>query len=71
MRQTYRSAVDDYVPTQDGVRTDLCNAGANVVDQEVATDGNLTTSRSPADLPAFCRAIVEAFARVGTGGGAR
>ena len=44
------------------IRTDLRNAGANVVDQEVATDGNITTSRSPDDLPAFSRAIVEAFA---------
>jgi protease I len=45
------------------VRTDLRNAGANVVDQEVAADGNLVTSRSPDDLPAFCGAIVETFAR--------
>jgi deglycase len=47
------------------IRTDLRNAGATVVDQEVAADGNLITSRSPEDLPAFCTAIVEAFARVG------
>jgi deglycase len=45
------------------IRTDLRNAGANVVDQEVATDGNLVTSRSPDDLPAFCGAIMEALAR--------
>jgi protease I len=44
------------------IRTDLRNAGATVVDQEVVTDGNLTTSRSPDDLPAFCAAIVTAFA---------
>lgn len=44
-------------------RTDLRNAGAEVVDEEVVIDGNLTTSRSPADLPAFCPAIVEQFAR--------
>jgi protease I len=49
------------------IRTDLRNAGATVVDQEVASDGNLTTSRSPDDLPAFCRAIVEAFAGAGVG----
>ena len=36
------------------IRTDLRNAGATVVDQEVVTDGNLITSRSPDDLPAFC-----------------
>jgi protease I len=46
------------------IRTDLRNAGATVVDQEVAVDGNLITSRSPDDLPAFCRAIIQAFARV-------
>jgi protease I len=44
------------------VRTDLRNAGAEVVDEEVVTDGNLTTSRSPDDLPAFCERIVEQFA---------
>ena len=45
------------------IRTDLRNAGADVVDQEVATDGNLITSRSPDDLPAFCASIVETLAR--------
>ncbi len=45
------------------VRTDLRNAGAEVVDEEVVTDGNITTSRSPDDLPAFCERIVEEFAR--------
>lgn len=44
------------------IRTDLRNAGAQVVDQEVARDGNLLTSRSPDDLPAFCTGIVELFA---------
>jgi protease I len=43
------------------IRTDLRNAGA-VVDEEVVIDGNLISSRSPDDLPAFCRAIVEQFA---------
>ena len=41
------------------VRTDLSNAGANVVDQQVAVDGNLITSRCPDDLPAFGKAIAE------------
>jgi protease I len=45
------------------IRTDLRNAGATVVDEEVCVDGQLTTSRSPADLPAFCAAIVEQFAQ--------
>jgi protease I len=44
------------------IRTDLRNAGANVVDQEVCIDGNLITSRSPEDLPAFCQAITDQFA---------
>jgi protease I len=43
------------------VRTDLRNAGAEVVDEEVVTDGNITTSRSPDDLPAFCERIVQEF----------
>jgi protease I len=44
------------------IRTDLRNAGANVVDEEVVVDGNLISSRSPRDLPAFCSTIVEKFA---------
>lgn len=42
------------------LRTDLKNAGGNVVDQEVAIDGNLITSRNPDDLPAFVKSITEA-----------
>lgn len=44
------------------IQTDLKNAGVNWVDQEVVVDGNLVTSRKPDDLPAFNKAIVEAFA---------
>jgi protease I len=44
------------------IRTDLRNAGAEVLDQEVVVEGNLITSRSPDDLPAFCDAILVAFA---------
>ncbi|MEV7608956.1 type 1 glutamine amidotransferase domain-containing protein [Microbacterium sp. NPDC089320] len=44
------------------IRTDLRNAGAEVVDEVVVTDGALTTSRSPDDLPAFCECIVQEFA---------
>lgn len=49
------------------IRTDLRNAGANVVDEEVVVDGNLISSRSPADLPAFCSTIVEQFAHASAG----
>ena len=51
------------------IRTDLRNAGATVVDQEVVADGNLITSRSPDDLPAFCTAIVQTIARAGAAAG--
>ncbi len=43
------------------VRTDLINAGAYWEDQEVVIDGSLITSRKPDDLPAFCKAILEAL----------
>ena len=44
------------------IRTDMRNAGANVVDQEVATDGNIITSRNPDDIPAFTKALMEMMA---------
>jgi protease I len=43
------------------IRTDLRNAGADVIDQEVVVDGNLITSRKPEDVPAFNAAIVAAI----------
>ncbi len=45
------------------ISKDLINAGANWVDEEVVTDGNLTTSRKPDDLPAFNERIVQEFAK--------
>jgi protease I len=45
------------------IQTDLKNAGANWVDQEVVVDGGLITSRKPADIPAFARTAIEEFAR--------
>ena len=43
------------------IRTDLANAGAKVVDREVAVDRNLITSRKPDDIPAFAEAMIAAL----------
>lgn len=40
------------------IRTDLRNAGANVVDEPAVTDGNIVTSRNPDDVPAFTEAVI-------------
>jgi protease I len=45
------------------LRTDLTNAGAQWVDQEVVVDDGIVSSRKPADLPAFNRRMVEEFAK--------
>ena len=44
------------------VKTDLLNAEATWIDQEVVVDGNLVTSRNPHDIPAFIRAIEHGLA---------
>jgi protease I len=44
------------------LKTDLQNAGANWVDQEVVVDEGLVTSRKPQDIPAFNRKLIEEFA---------
>ncbi len=41
------------------LRTDIENAGGTWVDEEVVTDRGLVTSRKPADLPAFCKKMIE------------
>ncbi|WP_375272220.1 type 1 glutamine amidotransferase domain-containing protein [Sphingomonas sp.] len=46
------------------VRTDLENAGADVVDEQVVVDDNLITSRKPDDIPAFNDAIIKALTQV-------
>jgi protease I len=43
------------------IKDDLENAGATYLDHAVVVDGNLITSRTPADLPDFCRAIIRAL----------
>lgn len=44
------------------IRTDLKNAGAQVLDEAVVVDGNLISSRMPADTPAFAAALIRALA---------
>lgn len=41
------------------IRTDLRNAGGNVVDEAAVTDGNIVTSRNPDDVEAFTNALVD------------
>jgi protease I len=43
------------------LKTDLRNAGAEWVDQEVVVDNNLVSSRKPDDIPAFNRGIIDLF----------
>ena len=42
-----------------GIKDDLKNAGAKYEDREVVVDGNVITSRSPSDLPAFLKEIIK------------
>ncbi len=44
------------------IAIDLKNAGATWIDEPVVIDGNLITSRKPADLPRFNKAVIEALA---------
>ena len=49
------------VTSYKSLKTDLQNAGALWVDEEVVTDQGLVTSRTPKDLPAFCKKMIEEF----------
>ncbi|HET6277375.1 MAG TPA: type 1 glutamine amidotransferase domain-containing protein [Candidatus Polarisedimenticolia bacterium] len=46
------------------IKDDMVHAGAEFIDAEVVRDGNLITSRTPDDLPAFCRAVIGALKEV-------
>ena len=45
------------------IKDDVINAGAQYFDKEVVVDGDIITSRMPADLPAFCREIIKALGK--------
>ncbi|OCG75526.1 type 1 glutamine amidotransferase domain-containing protein [Microbacterium sediminis] len=53
---------DRTITSYPSLRTDLRNAGANWVDEEVVVDAGLVSSRTPDDLPAFCAKTVEEIA---------
>jgi protease I len=55
--------VDKNVTSAPSIRENIKIGKANWVDTEVVVDGNLITSRSTADLPAYCREIVKALAQ--------
>lgn len=52
------------VTSYKNIKHDMINAGANWVDEEVVVDGNFVTSRTPADLPAFSRELINALKKV-------
>jgi protease I len=47
----------------ESIQDDLRNAGAEWIDREVVVDGNLVTSRKPADIPAFNREMIKLFSQ--------
>jgi protease I len=61
------AAAGRHMTSWPSLRTDIENAAAHWVDEEVVVDGNLVTSRKPADLPAFNREILKLFGQSGPG----
>ena len=55
---------DRTVTSWPSIRTDLRNAGGNIVDQAVAVDGNIITSRKPDDVEPFTDAVIEAVEKM-------
>jgi len=53
------------------IKDDLVNAGMLWEDRPVVVDGNLISSRTPADLPAFCKALIKALESGGKGEGGK
>jgi protease I len=53
---------DRSITSWPSLKTDLINAGAKWMDQEVVVDQGLISSRKPADLPAFNKKMIEEFA---------
>lgn len=49
------------------IKDDIIHAGGRYEDCKVVRDGNIITSRMPADLPDFCRTIIEAVSEQGIG----
>lgn len=52
---------DRKVTSFSSIRDDMINAGGEWVDEEMVRDGNLISSRTPDDLPAFCRELLRAL----------
>ena len=52
------------VTSYKAIKTDLKNAGASWLNEEVVIDGNLITSRTPDDIPAFNRELIKALSKV-------
>jgi protease I len=57
-------ASDRRMTSWPSLETDLRNAGAEWVDQEVVVDGNLVSSRMPNDIPAFNSSMIDVFGDV-------